>query len=100
MFQPFRIRHEFRGQGLDRDIPIKARVSGEVNLAHPACSERAGDAIGAKRLIRPERHFSSPQLRRHHESSCCFESLGLLSAGQTSHRHHAVTAPRSSLSEY
>ena len=48
-FEPFECLGRCAGgKDLDRDLPIEACIARAIHLAHPACSQRREDLIGAK----------------------------------------------------
>ena len=50
------IGREELGQHLDRDVASEPRIARAIDLAHPACAERAGDLVRAEPGARPEWH--------------------------------------------
>jgi hypothetical protein len=43
--QPCRVRSQFRGQRLDGDLPIQARVVGQIHHAHATTPELSGNGV-------------------------------------------------------
>src|SRR5688500_18872441 len=48
--QTVRVLGELTGQNLQRDLPVKRRVLREIDLAHPAGTERGENLVMSERL--------------------------------------------------
>ena len=46
--QTLGIRHECRGQHLDRDVALELRIGRAIDLAHPARAQLSGDFVRAE----------------------------------------------------
>src|SRR5205814_3857177 len=57
--QPSRVRRQPGRQDLDRDLALKPRVPGPVNLSHPASPEQAQQLVRAKPRRRGSGHRSA-----------------------------------------
>jgi len=58
------IVREERGEDLDGDVPIQQRVTGTIDLSHPARANQSKDLVGTKPRARAEVQVDPPLLRR------------------------------------
>jgi hypothetical protein len=56
--QALLIASYFGSESLERDVAIELRVTGEINLAHPALTEFGADFVTTESCSRNDVHFS------------------------------------------